>query len=343
MTFHVTLKPSGHTITVEAHENILDAALKQGYSLPYGCRGGGCGACKARVVQGRVEHLTPVSGWLTQADRDQGYALLCSSRASSDLEIECREIAAVAEIQVRTMPARVQHIAKPTPDVAVLRLKLPANERLQFLPGQYIDVLMKDGKRRSFSLASPPHDSEGIDLHVRYMAGGEFTEHVFNTMKEREILRFQGPLGTFFLREDSDKPIIMIASGTGFAPIKAILEHMFYRGIQRPVHLYWGARNRQHLYMPSLPEQWVREQAHFHYVPVLSEPLPEDNWAGRTGLVHQAVVQDWPDLSGHQVYACGVPVMVEAAHSALTQQCHLPEDQFFSDAFFTSNTAPKSA
>jgi CDP-4-dehydro-6-deoxyglucose reductase len=217
------------------------------------------------------------------------------------------------------------------PDVMLLELKLPANERLQFLAGQYIDILMKDGRRRSFSMANAPHDDAFLQLHLRNY-GGPFSEYVFTRMKEKEILRFEGPLGTFFLREDSDKPIILLASGTGFAPIKAIVEHALHKGIRRPMSLYWGGRVRSDLYLNALAVSWASAQ-HLRYVPVLSEARPEDAWTGRTGFVHRAVMEDGPDLSGYQVYACGSPLMVEAAHRDFTTRCGLPEEEFYSDAF----------
>jgi CDP-4-dehydro-6-deoxyglucose reductase len=222
-----------------------------------------------------------------------------------------------------------------TDDVMALHLKLPANEKLVFLAGQYIEFLLKDGGRRSFSMANAPHDAELIQLHVRHVAGGQFTDHVFNKMKERDILRCEGPLGTFFLREDSDKPIVFVASGTGFAPIKAIIEHMFHKGIDRPMTLYWGGRRPKDLYMNELVAAWAAEHAGFKYVPVISEALPEDDWSGRTGFVHRAAMQDYPDLSSHQVYACGVPIMVDSAKRDFLAHCKLPEDEFYADSFTT--------
>ena len=204
-----------------------------------------------------------------------------------------------------------------------------------FLAGQYIEFLLKDGTRRSFSMANAPHDAELIELHVRHVAGGQFTDHVFGKMKERDILRFEGPLGTFFLREDSDKPIVFVASGTGFAPIKAIIEHVFHKGIARPMTLYWGGRRPKDLYMNELAESWAARASGFSYVPVISDALPEDDWSGRTGFVHRAVMEDFPDLSGHQVYACGVPVMVDSAQRDFIAQCELPEDEFYADSFTT--------
>lgn len=211
-------------------------------------------------------------------------------------------------------------------------LKLPANERLQFLPGQYVEFLMKDGARRAFSLANAPYDDQTLELHLRLIPGGKFTEYVFNEMPEKAILRFEGPFGTFTLREESDKPIIFVAGGTGFAPIKGIIEHALHHHIKRDMLLYWGALAKPDLYLPDLPQKWASEQANIRFIPVLSEPRPEDAWNGRTGYVHQAVLADHPDLSTYQVYCCGAPAMVEAAHRDFTAQ-GLPEGEFFSDAF----------
>ena len=214
-------------------------------------------------------------------------------------------------------------------------LKLPANERLNFLAGQFIEFLLKDGSRRSFSIANPPHDAEILQLHVRHVAGGQFTDHVFGKMKERDILRFEGPLGTFFLREDSEKPTVFVASGTGFAPIKAVIEQMFHKAIARPITFYWGGRRPRDLYMNAVPAGWAAEQPGFRYIPVISDGLPEDDWSGRTGFVHRAVMQDFPDLSSYQVYACGVPIMVNSARKDFITACKLPEEEFFADSFTT--------
>lgn len=336
MPFHVTIQQSGHTFEVPDGDTVLAAALAAGFTLPYGCRNGACGACKGRIVSGTVDYGPHQAYTLTDGEKQVGLALFCCARPLSDLVIDVREIAGVGELQVKKLPCRVQSIERPAPDVAVIKLKLPANERLQFLAGQYIEILLKDGKRRAYSMANPPHEDEYVELHVRNMKGGAFTEYVFNTMKEKDILRFEGPLGTFFLREDSDKPIVFVASGTGFAPIKSILEHAFHKGIDRQMVLYWGGRRPADLYMDALCRRWQDEHANFSYVPVISDALPEDAWTGRTGFVHRAVMEDFPDLSGFQVYACGAPVVVESAHADFTAKCGLPDDEFYSDAFTPS-------
>ncbi len=326
----VTLQPSGHQFQVEEGESVLTAALRQGFVLPYGCRNGACGSCKGRIVDGTVDYGAYQAKTLTDEEKAQGKALFCQAKPLSDLVLEARSIGAAKDIQIKKLPCRVQKLERLSEDAMRLQLKLPANEKLVFLAGQYIDFLLKDGTRRSFSMANPPHDAELIELHVRHVPGGQFTDHVFGKMKERDILRCEGPFGTFFLREDSDKPIVFVASGTGFAPIKSVIEHMLHKGIARPATLYWGGRRPKDLYMHELAKSWP-----IKYVPVISDALPEDNWTGRTGFVHRAVMEDFPDLSGHQVYACGVPIMVDSARRDFVASCKLPEDEFYADSFTT--------
>jgi CDP-4-dehydro-6-deoxyglucose reductase, E3 len=326
----VKVQPSGHEFDVDEGESVLTAALRQHLVLPYGCRNGACGSCKGRILEGRVDYGVYQRKALTEEEKAQGKALFCQAKPLTELVIEARTIGAARDIPIRTLPCRVQKMERLADDVIVLHLRLPANERLQFLAGQYLEFLLKDGSRRSFSMGNAPHDDELIQLHVRHVAGGQFTDHVFGKMKERDILRLEAPLGTFFLREDSAKPIVFVASGTGFAPIKSIIEHALHKGLARPMVLYWGGRRPKDLYMDALARQWP-----IQYIPVVSDALPEDHWAGRTGFVHRAVMEDFPDLSTHQVYACGVPVMVDAAKRDFTQQCRLPEEEFFADSFTT--------
>lgn len=338
MTHQVTLNPAGAKIDVPDGDTILKACLDAGFNIPYGCRNGACGSCKGKLVAGEIDYGSYSEAALSKLERDRGYALFCCARPLSDVVVEARAISASKDIVIKKLPCRVHKIERVADDVVILSVKLPANERLQFLAGQYIDFLLRDGDRRSFSIGNAPHDDEFTQLHVRLVAGGKFTEHVFNTMKEREILRFEGPLGSFFLREDSNKPVVFVASGTGFAPIKSILEYAFRKGLNkdRRMTLYWGGRRPSDLYLNALPVQWAAEQENFSYVPVISDALPEDHWTGRTGFVHRAVMEDFADLSGHQVYACGVPVMVNAARDDFTARCGLPLEEFFADSFTTT-------
>lgn len=337
MAFQINVRPGMHRIQSEPDETILDAALRQGLILPYGCRDGACGSCRGKVLQGVVDLGAVQAHALSDDDRNAGFALFCCAKPRSDLEIEVRELRSSTDLPIKTLPARVQKMTRAAPDVMIVELKLPASERLQFLPGQYIEILLKEGRRRAFSLANAPHDDASLQLHVRHVPGGLFTEHVFSAMKERDILRIRGPHGSFYLRETSARPIVLVAGGTGFAPIKAIVEHAIAEQSRRPIILYWGGRTLADLYLRPLAERWAREHPHIRFVPVLSDAADRDEWAGRTGLVHQATMQDWPDLSGHQVYVCGSPAMVAVARRDFVGQCQLPENEFFADSFEFAN------
>ena len=336
MTFTVTLRPSGVAFQVEADETVLSAAIRQGVGLPYGCRDGACGSCKSRLLSGSVvlgEHQHKA---LSVEEEAAGYTLTCSATAQGDLEIEARTVVGAGDYPPRKMPCRVTSIEKAADDVAIVRLQLPANEAFRYRAGQYIEFILADGVRRSYSMANAPHtqhNAPGAELHIRHMPGGRFTDHVFAKMAPRDMLRIEGPFGSFFVREDSDKPIVLLASGTGFAPIKAIVEHLRFIGSARPAVLYWGCRRRADLYMHDWMLQAAAELPWLTYVPVLSEARAADAWSGRTGFVHEAVMADLGDLSAHQVYACGTPAMVAAAERDFVARCKLPADEFYADAF----------
>jgi CDP-4-dehydro-6-deoxyglucose reductase len=336
MSLTVTLKPAERSFTVDRDERILAAAIRQGIGLPYGCRDGACGSCKSRLLEGRVIHGAHQSKALSADEEAAGLILTCCATPQTDCVVEARSVPGAGEFPILKLPSRVLSIDKPTADVAVLKLQLPANQNLQYRAGQYVEFILRDGARRSYSMANAPHQlgsPPAIELHIRHMPGGKFTDHVFGAMKEKDILRVEGPFGSFFLRETSDKPMVLLASGTGFAPIKALIEHMEFKGITRPTVLYWGCRSKADLYLHEWAEAAAARLPHLRYVPVLSEPKAEDGWTGRTGLVHQAVMADLPDLSGHQVYACGAPIMVESAERDFTARCGLPADEFFADSF----------
>ena len=337
MSYQVTLKTSGKQFTVNQDETVLEAALRQNINLPYGCKNGACGSCKGKVLEGQVTHQQHSESAMTRADETAGATLFCCAHPQSDLLIEAREVQGAGDIAIRKVPCRVNTINKPSSDVAILKLQLPASERFQFLAGQYLEFLLKDGQRRAYSIANAPDQEGPLELHIRHLPGGLFTDFVFSTkepaLKEKDILRFEGPLGSFFLREDSKKPIIFVAAGTGFAPIKSIIEQMRTKKIQRPIALYWGGRRPSDLYMNGLCEAWAKDLSDFQYIPVISDAVPEDGWSGRSGFVHQAVMADHPDLKDFQIYACGAPVMVNAARQDFLSKCHLPEEEFFADSF----------
>jgi CDP-4-dehydro-6-deoxyglucose reductase len=339
LSYQVELKTSGKTFSVEADETVLEAALRQSINLPYGCKNGACGSCKGRLLTGKITHGDHSQSALSPADETAGATLLCCAHPQTDLLIEVREVQGGGDIPVRKVPCRINTIKFASDDVAILQLQLPASERFQFLAGQYLEFLLKDNKRRAYSIASAPHEEGPVELHIRHLPGGLFTDPLFGQtadgkqIKEKDILRFEGPLGSFFLREDSKKPIIFLASGTGFAPIKAMLTSIQNKKIDREIHFYWGGRRPKDLYMDSLCQEFTHTIPGFHYIPVISEALPEDGWQGRTGFVHRAVMHDFSDLSTYQVYACGAPIVITAARADFVKECRLPEEEFFADSF----------
>lgn len=343
MSFSVTIEPSGRQFTMQRDQTVLGAAIDAGVGLPYGCKDGACGSCKCKLIEGRVIHGAHQTKALSPEEEAAGWVLTCCATPQTDLVLESRQVVSEGNFPIVKMPTRVTSLTRVAPDVIVMRLQLPATHSFGFRAGQYIEFILKDGSRRSYSMANAPHTlSDGIELHLRHMPGGKFTDHVFGEMKEKEILRVEGPYGSFFLREDSDKPIVLLASGTGFAPIKAIIEHMEHQGITRPTVLYWGCRSKADLYLNDWVEQAAARLPWLRYVPVLSEAKPEDLWSGRTGFVHQAVLDDLPSLAGHAVYACGAPVMVQVAQREFTAQAGLPTECFYADAF-TSEADKHSA
>ena len=334
--FEITVLPSGRAFSSQGSETILAAAIRQGVGLPYGCKDGACGSCKCKKLSGDVSHGDHSDKALTADEEAAGYVLTCCATAHSAVTLESRQVTDASSFPIKKMPVRVQALERKSHDVMQVKLQLPASEKFRYHAGQYIEFILRDGSRRAYSMATAPHLQEtapGVELHIRHMPGGLFTDHVFGAMKEKEILRVEGPFGSFFLREDSDKPLILLASGTGFAPIKAMLEHMRQQGITRPTTLYWGGRRPEDLYLSDWLQAHTADLAHFKFVPVISDALPEDQWSGRTGFVHQAVLDDFADLSGHQVYACGAPIVVDSARSSYILQRGLPEEEFFADAF----------
>ncbi|WP_332744032.1 CDP-6-deoxy-delta-3,4-glucoseen reductase [Hydrogenophaga sp.] len=336
MTFTITVEPSGRTFSAQPDEAMLAAGIRQGIGLPYGCKDGACGSCKCKLVSGSVVHGPHQPKALSADEEAAGYVLTCCGVAHSDVVIESRQVTEAGAFPIKKMPVRVSALERASHDVMVLRLQLPASDTFQYHAGQYVEFLLRDGDRRSYSMANAPHTQSAapsLELHVRHMPGGKFTDHVFSAMKEKDILRIEGPYGSFFLREDSTKPMVLLASGTGFAPIKAVIEHMQFKGITRDAVLYWGGRRPADLYQSAWIDAKLAEMPNLRYVPVVSNALPDDAWTGRTGFVHEAVLQDLPDLSGHEVYACGAPIVVDSARRDYVAKAGLPEEAFFADSF----------
>jgi CDP-4-dehydro-6-deoxyglucose reductase len=330
--YEITAIPSGRKIAAQGGETILEAALRQGLNLPYQCRDGACGTCKGKILRGMVDYGTYQSGVLSDAEKKQGKALFCCAKPLSDLYIECHEVDELMRFPVKTVNFIVKKMERAAKDVMLLELRPEGDTLMNFIAGQYVAVLLDDGSKRSFSFANAPHESDRLQLHIRLVEGGKFTSHVFNEMKEGDLLQVEGPLGTFFLHEEGDKPIIFMSGGTGFAPVKSMVEHALDAGLKRSMVLYWGAKTPADLYLVDLPGKWQQEHENFKFIPVLSESKPEHNWQGRTGLVTDAILQDYQKLDRYQVYACGSPAMIDAGRAAFMAK-GLPEDQYFSDAF----------
>ncbi len=335
MTLTVTVQPSGRQFNAMDQETLLAAGIRQGIGLPYGCKDGACGSCKCRLIEGTVVHGPHQSKALSADEEAAGFILTCCGVPQGDVVIESRQVTEVGAFPIKKMPARVSSLERASHDVIVMKLQLPASDTFQYRAGQYVEFILRDGDRRSYSMANAPHtqaEAPVLELHLRHMPGGKFTDHVFTNMKEKEILRIEGPFGSFFLREESERPMVLLASGTGFAPIKAIIEHMRFKGIQRPATLYWGGRRPADLYQQAWIEAQLAALPNLRYVPVVSDALPEDGWTGRTGFVHRAVLEDQPDLSGFEVYACGAPIVVESARRDYVA-AGLAEELFYADSF----------
>ena len=331
----VKLVPSGEQYEVEPGESLLDGALRAGLNLPHSCKGGRCGSCRARLLRGEVHYPRGRPAALTEAEELGGDVLLCQARAKTPVAVEIREIREVPDVQIKSLPARVQRMRLLAPNVMGLWLKLPAIEPLHWLPGQYIDIMLSGGRRRSFSLANPPHDGGLLELHVRRTGRGEFTRQVFESMAEGTLLRVEGPLGQFVLREGTG-PILLVGGGTGYAPLKAILRHAIETGVKRPVTLFWGARTRDDLYEDAWLAQLALDQPLFTYVPVLSEEADARDYAA--GLAHEAIAPRLPSLAGYDVYVAGPPAMVEAVCGEVARLGADPSRVFFDSFEYAPDT-----
>jgi len=335
--FTIENQVSGKVFRTDGDSAILDDALIHGLNFPYGCQKGFCGKCKATIIEGEVGYEGDIPNGITPEEVSEGMALLCQCRAKSDISLVISELDSVADIEVRNLPCKVESIKRLNHDVTQILLKIPGSESLQYLAGQYVDLIHPNFEPRAFSIANAPTNSSLIELHVRQIENGKFTNFVFNELEEKSLLRIEGPKGDFFFREESKKPVILVAGGTGLGPIKSIVEHAIATKLNRQIYLYWGVRDEVDLYM-DLPQQWADEHDNIHFIPVLSEA--NEAWQGRTGFVHASVLEDFDDLTGYEVYACGPPVMVKAAAKTFVEQGMI-KDNFFSDAFVFAFTGKK--
>ena len=344
--YSVRIEPHGRTLRVSPGAPVLEAALAAGLNLPHSCKSGHCGSCRARLLAGELRYPGPRPLGVTAAEAADGYVLLCQARPSSDVTVEARFIASVADVEIKTLPCRIARLVPLAPDVMQVWLRLPSVERLPFHAGQYLDVLLEGGRRRSFSIASPPHDSELLELHVRRVSGGGFTERLFGTAPGAQIaagalLRIEGPVGQFSYRDGAD-PMIMVAGGTGFAPLKSMLRHVLENGIRRPVHFYWGARHTRDLYEEGQVLEWVRRHPQLTFTAVLSEATPSEAAHHRVGWVHEAVLADHPHLAGYEVYAAGPPAMIEALRASFPRHGLKSERLYFDSFDYAPDATPRA-
>jgi CDP-4-dehydro-6-deoxyglucose reductase len=329
--YKVLIQPHGRHITVTADRPVLEGALAAGLNLPHSCKSGHCASCRARLKAGEIEYPNGIPVGLTAEEAQAGNVLLCQARARSDLIVEARLIASVAEVDIKTLPCRITRVTPLAPDVLQVFLRLPAVESLRFHPGQYLDILLDGGRRRSFSIASPPHDSELLELHVRRVAGGDFTQRLFDASPVGSLLRIEGPIGQFVYQE-GQAPLLMIAGGTGFAPLKSMLRHVLERGIDRPIHFYWGARQLHDVYEEELVLGWARQYPQLRFTAVLSEATGTKSPHHRLGWVHEAVLADHAKLEPFDVYAAGPPALVEAIRATFPRR-GVREGHLFFDSF----------
>lgn len=290
---------------------------------------GSCGVCKAKLVRGKVKQLNTQKA-LTSNEAEEGFILTCCTEAASNLELVANYYPQLAAIKKMVQPCKVENLSFPSDDIAVLKLKIPPAAKFNYLAGQYIQLIVK-GERRSYSIANSKDSYSGIELHVGRVTGGLFSEYIFNELKIGQLLRFEGPIGSFFVR-DADSPIVFLAGGTGFAPVKSMVEQLIEQNSSREIHIYWGASTKSGFYS-NLANEWQSKYQNIHYTPVLSG---DESYDGRKGLVHKAVIEDIRDMSKYEVYACGSPVMIEAARNDFIVS-GLNSENFYSDAFVSSD------
>ncbi|WP_254318106.1 FAD-binding oxidoreductase [Paraburkholderia sp. CNPSo 3272] len=328
-TFVVKFEPSNVELPCEGDSTLLDTALTAGFFPKHSCRRGECRACETRILSGEVRYGSDVAPDGLKRD----HCLTCLAIPVTDVVLDSPEVSSVPGRRIVKAGARVTAVDRVSEDVTVVRVQIPVNTGFTFEAGQYVDVVLRDGTRRSYSMANSPAEEGQIEWHIRAMPGGRFSQHVYQNLKPKDLLRIEGPYGSFVL-SDADAPLIFLASGTGYAPIAAMMREHRDRIAARGATFYWGARREKDLYAMEEVNAWAKSASGLMFVPVLSDP--DENWDGRTGFVHEAVQKDYPDLSRLEVYACGNPLMIDAARHAFRTECGLPEDRFLSDSFVTA-------
>jgi len=317
MAYKIEIQPAD--VHFNSDNIILTDALEQSVPLEYSCKTGECGSCSAEVLAGEVKNE---SGEIVHS----GSILTCQSKALSDVTLKANYYPELAYQKIQTLPCKVVNSQFVTDDILVLKLRFPPTASFDYLPGQYVNLNFK-GIKRSYSIANAKRIAGEIELHIRKLPNGQMSEALFSGIKENQLMRVEGPKGTFFIR-DNDKPLILLAGGTGIAPVKAMVEKLIENKDKRDIYIYWGMNNENSFYL-NVFEELAKEFSNIHYTPVLSSDV---EWCGRMGFVHQAVCDDFDSLHGYEVYACGSPVMINIAKKSFMNK-KLPKEQFLSDAF----------
>lgn len=314
MHYLVHIKPNGYNLNVTVGETVLAAALRQGYYFPHDCENGVCGTCKGRLLEGHVEYDEPILPGLTEEERETGYALFCSAKPTTDLSIQIDGVIGPEQLPLKKLTYTVEKLEQLTSTIYRAILSPPTNDSLEYRAGQYVELLHRDASPKPFSIANAPlSDDHQIELHIRYQPDNSYTAELLTEIQTSGQIRVKGPFGNCILRDEPAYPILFVAGGTGFAPLKAVIEQALSTGMQRPIYLYWGARTKEDFYMHDLAERWAKHVPNFHYIPVLSDKSEHANWQGRKGMVHEAVLQDHPYLAENHIYISGPTEMVFAA------------------------------
>jgi CDP-4-dehydro-6-deoxyglucose reductase/terephthalate 1,2-dioxygenase reductase component len=325
MAFTIHIDGTEQRFACEPGQNILDAGLKAGIEMPYSCRKGVCGNCAGGIAAGEVE--CPPSNVT-----EPGQHLYCQCVPRGDVRIVPSAWHRIDPASRKIFKARVFRNTLAAADVSVLQLRLPAGQRARFRAGQYLQVTLPDGSKRSYSMANPPHESDSLQLHIRHVEGGQFTR-IVPTLQPGDVLEVELPFGNFELKEEATAPMLCVVGGTGFAPVKSLLDDLVKKRITRPVTLVWGARNAGGLYLMSAVERWQRLLPAFRFVPAVEDEADARKIGGFSGRVDDAVRTGFESLAGHEVYSCGAPAMVSAVRQVCVEERGLRPAHFFSDVF----------
>lgn len=323
MNYEIEIQPARVKYKASVDDTLLSAALANKFCLEHSCRSGECGLCSATIVSGTVKN--EFGDLVTE-----GNVLTCCSYPQSDITLLAKFLPELSDIECKTLPCKLVSKSLVNHDILILTLRFPPKTNFKYLAGQYIDLIYQ-GLRRSYSIANAQSSLEGLELHIRLIADGQFSQVLIRDCNENQLMRIEGPKGTFFVREATN-PIIFLAGGTGFAPVKAMMENLLHNKVNREIYIYWGMAHSDGFYT-KIADDWAREYSHISYVSVVS--ADDKCWQGRRGFVHQVVLDDFSDLSKYHVYACGSPLMISSAKDAFISR-GLNSEHFYADIFVSS-------